>query len=253
MTRVLIVGGSGGIGSATAQECARRGIWPVVGYCGNQIEAQSLVDKCGMGEVVKIDLLSAENRALDTLPPIHALIHCAGASTPCTDLLDCTDEEIRRLVELHALGPLGICRTMTALSGELRTIVFVLSTAAIVGGGPYGLSKAVGLSVARILSRELGQRGITVHAVLPGWTETKMAMAAAQAQGQTIAEIRSAHLDGRLLDPNQVARVCIDLALVSGSGEPSRLIWWDRRSSRDPLTFGLDSLPAIPGVCACEA
>src|SRR5437763_731459 len=52
---VLVVGGSGGIGSAICRLLAERGWRPVVGYAGHAEAAQTIARETG-GEILRLDL-----------------------------------------------------------------------------------------------------------------------------------------------------------------------------------------------------
>lgn len=246
--RVLIVGGSGGIGSATALACARKNWWPIIGYHSNPLNAQHVLNQSGLGEIIFLNLLEEDCGAPNGLPVVDAVVHCAGAASQNDNLLDAPEDTLKKLLDLHALGPLRITRAVASGSPQLRTVIFILSSAAADrGGGPYTFSKLVGLSVCKLLAVELNGRGVCVHAVLPGWTETAMAMKAATLLGRSLADIRMGHIDGRLLEPSEVGTLCVDL-LAKCLGERGQLVWWDRRVSREPLFLRLDSVLAIPGA-----
>src|SRR5215510_3004997 len=93
---VLIVGGSGGIGSAIARRCARKGAWPVVGYQSRADLARRVVVECGRGEVVQVDLQRSEFEQAKRLRRVDAVVLAAGLYLPRRDLLTTTDDEYER-------------------------------------------------------------------------------------------------------------------------------------------------------------
>ncbi len=240
---VLIPGGSGGIGSATARAVALRGAWPIIGYCVNRTAAESIIRQIGCGDVLHLDFRGRCDLAGVTHRLIDAVVYCAGMASAHASLTVASDAEIDSLLAVHALGPLRMTLALAA-AGQLRTAIFVLSTAALQHtGGPYALSKAAGLMVARQLQRELSATHTAVHGVAPGWTETAMASFVARTSGRDLADIRADHLDGRLLLPDEVGDLCADLAMADPMYPSGRLVCWDRRTSRTPRWLDLNPAP----------
>lgn len=239
-SRILISGGSGGIGGAIAHECARRGAWPIVGYCSGKDRALDLVRRCGQGEVIHLDLREAAFAA----PTCDVVVHGAAAFSPERSLLESSDETLTSLLEVNLLGSLRLTRA-AALSGELKRVLFLLSSASFCRGtGPYALSKAAELALCRLLANELAPRGVRVDAVAPGWTDTPMARHAAQADGRTLGQIAAEHPQRRILDPLDVARLCMSLVFDEPDSAPGQLIEWDLRSGLEPVRR-----PLSPDTC----
>jgi hypothetical protein len=68
-----------------------------------------------------------------------------------------------------------------------------------------------------------------------------MASAAAKASGRCLNEIRSGHLDDRILRPDEIGELCAELLFDTPARPGGHLVVWDRRDSRDPAWLGLDS------------
>jgi 3-oxoacyl-[acyl-carrier protein] reductase len=244
--RILITGGSGGIGGAIAVACAQRGAWPVVGYCHQQARASQLVRRCGRGEIIQIDLGGDVSHA----PPVDALVHCAAAYSPARSLLDASDQTLADLLSVNVLGPLRLTRAVAA-SGKLKRAVFILSSASFCRGtGPYALSKATELALCRLLANELAPRGVRVDAIVPGWTATAMAAQAAQASGRSMEDIAREHPGGSVLEAHEVGRLCAELLYDYDDASLGRLIVWDRRDTDEPVWHALDD---ACGACPLEA
>jgi NAD(P)-dependent dehydrogenase (short-subunit alcohol dehydrogenase family) len=219
-------------------------LWPIVGYLNGRDRANELIQELGSGEAIQLDLLREKIELPDNIFPIESIIHCAGLPSAQKSLFGAPDVEISRLLEVHALGPLRLTKAIAASSiSRLRSVVVVLSVAAICdGGGPYALSKATALAMTKLLATELRPQGISVHAVVPGWTETPMAETAARNSGRRLSEVRAQHLDQRLLAAAEVGDLCVELATDERFATVSKLAWWDRRSSRDPIWLDLKSI-----------
>jgi 3-oxoacyl-[acyl-carrier protein] reductase len=245
---VLIVGGSGGIGSAVARQCASEGAWPVVGYRSRADHAKRVVAECGRGEIVHVDLQSREFQQVQRLRQVDAIVHAAGLYLPRRDLLTTTDDEFDLLIKVNMLGPMRLIRALLEWDHQVQDVIFVLSTASFGrGGGPYALSKIGELGVCKLLANELAPRGTRVNAIAPGWTDTPMAARAADAAGLTLDEVRARHLGLRILTPDQIGKLCANLLFHASCEDSGRLAVWDRRDSPDPVWLRLEA------AFACES
>lgn len=240
MRRVLITGASGGIGSAVAKACAARGMWPIIGYAHNEQAALDTLRACGAGELLRLDLLDSDWN-LDAARDVDSVVHCAGMYSQQRSLLASDRGQLVDLLEVHALGPLRLTQALMARGAPLTHWIAVLSTAmSCRGGGPYALSKAAALAVCKLLAGELEPAGTRVHAIVPGWTETPMAAAAATAYGRTLDAIRSDHPDNQLLDPSEIGQLAVDLLLDTQTPDEGQLVTWDLRDGRRPVWTNLE-------------
>jgi 3-oxoacyl-[acyl-carrier protein] reductase len=247
--RVLIAGGSGGIGGAVARACARRGAWPLVGFCGNEQGARQTVADCGRGETFSLDLRLDDFGRGGDLPQVDAVVHAAGAISERRTLLGSGDAEMLQLLAINAIGPLRLTRALLAAGSPLTQILFVLSTAvACRGSGPYAVSKVAALAIAKLLAGELERSGARVHAVVPGWTETAMAGSAAEASGRDLDAIRALHPQGRILHPDEIGLLCARLLFEPPLCDASQVALWDRRIAPDPIWRGMDEVLAFDRV-----
>ncbi len=244
--RVLITGGSGGIGSAIAVACAKRGGWPVIGYYRHADRARDVLGRCGAGEVLRLDLAREDCGIDGDCPSVDAVVHCAGAITRQRKLLESSDAEILHLFTMNALGPLRLTRKFVQDGTALRHVVFVLSTAiACRGAGPYAVSKTSALAIAKLLSTELAPRGVRVDALVPGWTNTEMARFAAESMGRKLDDICRQHPGGSILEPAQVGELCATLLLGGELPPEPQLILWDTRLSPAPLWRSFNTVLAF--------
>jgi 3-oxoacyl-[acyl-carrier protein] reductase len=237
--RILITGGSGGIGSAIAVACAERGAWPIVGYCSNESRATEVVARCRRGESYRIDL----SALLDHVPAVEAIVHCAAAFAPERSLLNAPDELLAELLAVNLCGPLRLTRAVMARTNSLKRLVFILSSASFCrGSGPYALSKAAELALCRLLANELAPKHVRVDSVVPGWATTAMAERAARVNGQVLDDVARQHPDGVLLDPQQIGELCARLLFDHADAPPGNLIVWDRRDCADPVWYALRNI-----------
>ena len=190
--RVALVTGAGspnGIGFATARILGRGGARVAIASTTDRIQervAELMADGIrASGHVADLTDPAAAQRVIDEVVAAHdgrldivvnnAGMVALGETQPETDVLSMTDEAWDRGIAQNLRIPFAV--TKAALphlveSGRGR-IVFVASvTGPIVsnpGSAVYGTAKAGIMGLVRALAIELGPRGVTVNAVLPGW------------------------------------------------------------------------------------
>jgi 3-oxoacyl-[acyl-carrier protein] reductase len=147
-------------------------------------------------------------RALRTeFGPIYGLINNAGLGTAGI-LSTMRDSDIERLVRLNTLSPIVLTKyvarsMMAAREGRIINIASVVGVTGYSGLSAYSATKAALIGFSRSLARELGQLGITVNAIAPGFIDTVMTQELRAADREKIAN-RSALK--RLAEPIDVAR-----------------------------------------------
>lgn len=101
-------------------------------------------------------------------------------------------------------------RGMTkARRGRIINITSVVGAAGNAGQTNYSAAKAGIIGFTRSLAREVGNRGITVNAVAPGFIDTDMTRALTEAQRERL--LAGIPL-GRLGDPEDIAQAVLYLA-----------------------------------------
>jgi 3-oxoacyl-[acyl-carrier protein] reductase len=198
----VITGGSGAIGSASAQRLAAAGAKIVIGYNARPEQADAVMQALpGSGHrTIRIPMLETPliREAAATVEREYGrcdvLVNSAGFTRmiPHTDLEALTDELIDAIFAANVRGPFATIRTFAPLmkrSGD-AVIVNISSIAAIVGTGSnvaYGGSKAaldtMALSLARVLGPEIRVLTVSPAAVdtafVPGRTTAMVEKVAA--------------------------------------------------------------------------
>jgi len=153
-------------GLAAAAEQARAAGSPAVLTAQVDIADQGSVDRA----------LSAVEAS--SLPPVGALISCAGIANP-TRFLDMTSEDFLRTLSVNTLGTFHLAQRVLPgmLEQGLGRIVAMSSTAAQDGGGnfstsAYAASKAGVEGLIRGLAKEVAGTGVTTAAIAPANIDT---------------------------------------------------------------------------------
>jgi 3-oxoacyl-[acyl-carrier protein] reductase len=158
-------------------------------------------------------------RAEAELGPATILVNNAGVSWRGT--LDSYDKE--QVARMHQVNVHGVIHTTRAVMQSMRAqrygrIVNVASIAAIgtalSGNAFYAASKAEVVILTRRFALELGQYGITVNAVAPGFVRTDMTQrgrGAADWSGTEQAFAARAMM-GRIGEPDDIANAVVFLA-----------------------------------------
>ncbi|SLN36830.1 2-dehydro-3-deoxy-D-gluconate 5-dehydrogenase [Pseudoruegeria aquimaris] len=175
MKRVLVTGGTRGIGEGVARGLAGRG-WEVIAASASESERAAFTPQEGVS-VRALDVTSDASVAelFQGIGALDGLVNCAG-------ILRRGDEfEIdvfRQVLEVNLTGTMRCClaaRPLLAASGGA-----IVNTASMLStfGGPlvpaYSASKGGVAQLTKALAGAWAPEGIRVNAVAPGWIETEM-------------------------------------------------------------------------------
>lgn len=220
MRRVLLTGGSSGIGAATARLLASDGCEVWLTYAHDADRAHDVADACG-ARCTQVDLRdSAAVRGwlaqVDAKwGAAHVLVNNGGVC-PYTawDAID--DDEWDAVLETNLRGVYVTTRAaiplLRAADGD-RAIVNLASLAGQAGGVStsvhYAASKGGVLAMTRTLARLLAPESIRVNAVSPGPIETQITAHLTDDARTTLEQVVPLR---RLGAPKDVARVVALLA-----------------------------------------
>ena len=218
MQNVIVTGGSHGLGLAMTRTLAAAGyrIIALARRNSDELRAASLAaaeDGRGAIEFRACDLSQLEDtgplvKALRAeFGPIYGLINNAGLGTGGL-LSTMRDQEIQRLIELNTVSPILLSKyavrsMMAHREGRIINVASIVASTGYSGLSVYSATKASLIGFTRSLAREVGQLGITVNALAPGFIATAMTEEFTEAQSEKIAR-RSALQ--RMSDPIDVAR-----------------------------------------------
>jgi 3-oxoacyl-[acyl-carrier protein] reductase len=148
--------------------------------------------------------------------PIYGLVNNAGLGTDGV-LGNMRDQDIERLIRLNTVSPIVLTKyvvrsMMTERRGRIVNITSVVASTGYSGLSVYAATKASLVGFTRSLAREVGQLGITVNAIAPGFIDTDMTKELTPAQREQISK-RSALR--RLAEASDVAA---SVAFLMGEG-----------------------------------
>jgi 3-oxoacyl-[acyl-carrier protein] reductase len=144
------------------------------------------------------------------------LVNNAGLGTDGV-LGNMRDQDIERLIRLNSVSPIVFTKyvvrsMMTERRGRIVNITSVVASTGYSGLSVYAATKASLVGFTRSLAREVGQLGITVNAIAPGFIDTDMTKELTPAQREQISK-RSALR--RLAEASDVAA---SVAFLMGEG-----------------------------------
>ncbi|MEL6278141.1 MAG: SDR family oxidoreductase [Pseudomonadota bacterium] len=189
--RVLITGGSRGIGAASAKLGGAQG-WSVgVNYLSNETAAGDVVEavKLAGGRAVAIqadasveaEIVAMFDQMAEAFGGINGVVINAGVLDERMPLAEMDADRIRRIIDVNVTGALLTAREAArrmslGKGGQGGAIVIVSSAAARLGGAgeyvDYAASKGAMDALTLGLSKELGPEGVRVNAIRPGLIET---------------------------------------------------------------------------------
>lgn len=234
--RVLVTGGSSGIGTAIVRRLASQGATVAVNYRSDKSAADELVGElrdngcvasafpADIGDRERtrelVEAVVGEFGGLDLLVSNAGIEHFGALET-------ITQGDFDRLFRTNVAGQLFITQAAAAAMNGGGRIVLSSSVSARLSvhhHALYAASKAAIPAMVRNLAPELARRGIAINAIAPGATATRMAMSySANYVHPALSEVpfedlmRSMSAFGRLAQPNEIASVVAFLLSADAS------------------------------------
>lgn len=182
----IVTGASAGIGAAVAERLASDGFTVVVNYAGNASAAEALVAKIeaagGRAVTAQADVSNpqAMRRMFDSAESsfggVDVLINNAGIMK-LASFAEADDENFDRQIAVNLKGTFNTLREAAKrLRDGGRIVNFSTSVVGLLYPtyGVYVATKAAVEAMTGVLARELRGRNITVNAVAPGPTATRL-------------------------------------------------------------------------------
>jgi NAD(P)-dependent dehydrogenase (short-subunit alcohol dehydrogenase family) len=221
----LVVGAGSGMGEAGAQGLAAFGARV---FCADlnaaaaQNTAEQIRSEGGEAEALELDITDSNSVrvAAERVGTPDVLI-----TTPSINvrkaLLDVTDEEFDRVVELNLKGTFRLIREFgrgMAERGSGSIIAFSSFRAQVVepGQGIYAATKSGTVQMVRSVAAELGPRGVRVNAIAPGAVETPLTAQMKESPDWYEAYAKK-NILGRWAKPQEIVGMMIYLASDASS------------------------------------
>jgi 3-oxoacyl-[acyl-carrier protein] reductase len=229
--RVLVTGGSRGIGRATALACACAGAAVAFNYSRDEDEAEAretldALRATGMrAHAAQADVSDAGavtglfgdlREALDGPPDI--LVNNAAVTHDAL-LMMLPEAGWRRVLDVDLTGAYLCSKAALRgmIAGRWGRIVNVVSPAAFFGkegASAYAAAKGGLVALTKSLAREVARHGITVNAISPGFVHTRLISDLGEGErGELERQIPL----GRFAEPDEIAATILFLASPAAS------------------------------------
>lgn len=229
----LVTGGGRGIGRAIVERLAADGAVVAINYASNTAAAQAALEAVesqgGQGFLVqaKIGEPGSIEYIIETIncgfgeiagkTDLDILINNIGGGEHATIETE-TEEHFDQVMNNNVRGPFFLTKAVLPHLARGARIINI-SSAAVRLEGPtfitYCMAKAAVEMFTRVLAKQLGERGITVNSVGPGYT-TGETNTDVMEDPQIADQIRQATQLGRFGEPSDIADIVH--ALVSSPG-----------------------------------
>ncbi len=232
--RVLVTAGAAGIGRAIVEAFASAGAKVHVGdidsaaLAGLRTQVPGVTTSvCDIGDRAATLRLVAD--AVAALGGLDVLVNNAGVSGPTASVEEMDPDAWESVLHVNLTGTFNVTRhAIPHLKRSQDGVILVMSSLAGRFGypnrSPYATSKWGLIGLTKTLSRELGEFGIRVNAILPGAVEgpriERVLEGRAAASGRSVTEERAAALANqsikRMVAPQDIAALAVFLASDAG-------------------------------------
>ena len=221
--KVLITGGSRGIGKATAIMFAQAGADVAITYQKNQDQAGKVIEEINQlrrtGLALRGDVSSFEDvkknvdQVVHQFGQIDVLVNNAGI-WKYGAVHEMTPEEWQCTIDINLHGTFYFTKLVASVMMKQKSgrIIHIASTAGQRGEAfysHYAASKGAIIAFTKSLAPELAPYNILTNCVAPGWVKTDMAASALVEEQETI--MRTIPLK-RAGEPEEVAGAVVFLA-----------------------------------------
>ena len=231
----VVTGGGTGIGAAIARALAAEGAkLTLVGRRREPLEEVA----GGIGAIVapadvtdRTQVEGAFAIARDAQGPATILVNNAGAAAG-VPFAKVTPEQWREMLAVNLDGMFHCCQAALPdlLAADPGRIVTVASMAGLHGfayASPYIAAKHGAVGLTRALAAEYARSSLRVNAVCPGFVDSDMTVQSVEnlrrktgrSSEDARAELARLNPSGRLIAPDEVAAVVLDIILSERNGE----------------------------------
>lgn len=212
--KVLVTGGSRGIGAAIVQVLARKGAQVAFTYNSRPDSAETILKGLeGSGHMIvqmntsdESSVEAALNQILEKFGELDGVVNNAGI-TKDTLLLRMKKDDFQAVVDTNLTGTFlvtkGVLKPMIkARKGSIVNITSVIGQTGNAGQANYAASKAGIEAFTKSTAQEVASRGLRANCVAPGFIQTEMTDVLNEDQKKTIMDKIPL---GRIAEPQEVA------------------------------------------------
>lgn len=183
--KVIVLGGSSGIGKAIGERFASEG-WAVLIGAPDLSNAKKVVKSLvGEGhEAFQLDVRNDKEiekfskKAKKLFGNFHALVNSVGISVGLP-VIDSDFKQWDNLIQIMLYGSVKSCRALLPMmvdGGRVINITSIHHDRVASGSSAYGMAKAAITQFTRSLALELAPRNILANAIAPGFINTPMSV-----------------------------------------------------------------------------
>ncbi len=189
----LVTGATRGIGAAIGAALLARGD-VVIGTATSQAGADKITAAGMHGVVLNVTDGAACQATIDEIVQQHGALHILVNNAGITrDMLTMRlkDEDWDAVIDTNLKAVFRLMRAavkpmMKQRYGRIVSITSVVGASGNPGQANYAAAKAGVAGMSRAVARELGNRGVTVNSVAPGFIQTEMTAQLPEAQQQAL-------------------------------------------------------------------
>ena len=277
--RTAIVTGAGrGIGRATALQLARMGAAVVVNDLGTTVEGtghdagvaaavvaeiekaggHAIANPASVTDFAGVERMVAE--AVARFGGVDVLVNNAGMSTTAP-IWEMDPDVFDRVSASHAKGTFNTIRCVTPHMrargwGRIVNLVSRAGLVGIPGTAAYAAGKGAIFALTNVAARDLISSRITVNAVNPGSTGTRMVLGAVErsrAQGGAEAVARAARMEAALQAPEDVAALIAALCTEEVGKLTGQVFFVGRGEIGLFRPLAVDQKASTAGGCTVES
>lgn len=213
----IVTGGAQGIGRAIAECLTKAGAKVVIG--DRQKPENCDLDWHTLDVSNETSVKTFTQHVVNTVGPPSILVNNAGILTEAP-VIEQTVEEWDRVMAVNLRGPFLLAKHVVPhmVAANKPTIINIGSIEGISGNpnhSAYMASKAGVHGLTTSLAIDLGQKGIRVNAIAPGWINTeinKIYIDGLPDQDEVIRQLSNLHPLGHIGDPTDIGDVAVWLA-----------------------------------------
>ncbi len=196
----LVTGGSRGIGKAVASRLAGAGARVALVDVVDPKQLKATASEIGGGAIaVRANVVDADDvgaavsQIEEQLGPIDVLVNNAGITRDGL-LIRMTEEAWSAVLDVNLKGVFNMTKAVTRgmmkrRGGRVVNIASVVGITGNAGQANYSASKAGVIGFTKSVAKELAARNVLVNAVAPGFIDTDMTRALAEAARETLRKL----------------------------------------------------------------